>query len=81
MRPIIEYANEAIRLTDLARQTPAPGARKSLLLLAAHYRDIANGIVSASDEDEEALTKSNRKRRRRKSAMLRAMPQMPDILV
>lgn len=60
MRPIVEYANEAIRLTDLARQASGPSARKALLLRAAHYRDIVSGIAPASDEDDEALAKSGR---------------------
>lgn len=60
MRPVMEYANEAIRLTALARQASAPGARAALLLRAAHYRDIADGIARASDEDERALDRSAR---------------------
>ena len=55
MRPVMDYANEAIRLTALARQASAPSARTALLLRAAHYRDIANGIARASEDDERAL--------------------------
>ena len=58
MRPVMDYANEAIRLTALARQASAPSARTALLLRAAHYRDIANGIARASEEDERALDRS-----------------------
>jgi hypothetical protein len=64
MRPVMEYANEAIRLTALGWQASAPSARKSLLLRAAHYRDIANGIARASDEDDRALDRSARDCRR-----------------
>jgi hypothetical protein len=60
VRRMIEYANEAIRLTDLARQALAPSVRTALLLRAAHYRDIANGIVRAGDEDDRALDRAAR---------------------
>jgi hypothetical protein len=60
MHPVIEYANEAIRLIALARQAPTQGTRTALLLRAAHFRDIANGIARASEEDDQALDKSAR---------------------
>jgi hypothetical protein len=60
VRRVIEYANEAIRLTDLARQASTPSARTALLLRAARYRDIANGIAQASDEDDRALERAAR---------------------
>ena len=57
VRRVIEYANEAIRLTDLARQASTQSVRTALLLRAAHYRDIANGIARASEEDDRALNR------------------------